>query len=856
MLLDIPAALLGKALSESEAQTRLKEEGYNELPSTKKRSIFAIAWDVIREPMFLLLVACGSVYLILGDKQEAFLLLGFVFVVMGITLYQERKTERALEALRDLSSPRALVIRDGAQKRIPGREVARGDLFVVYEGDRVPADGRVLSTLHLSVDESLLTGESVPVLKNEWNGKTQSEATGGSDLPFIFSSTLVVQGKAICQATATGIHTEIGKIGKSLEQLIDEDTSIKKETMRIVKVITILGAILCTSVILLFGFLHGRWLEGVLAGISLAMALLPEEFPVVLTIFLALGAWRISKKNVLTRRVPAVEMLGSTTVLCSDKTGTLTQNRMSLSRLIVGTDTLEIVENETEAFPERFHALLEYSILASHRDPFDPMEKAFLKLGKRFLAGTEHLHEHWSLLKEYPLSQELTAMSQAWESEKKNICVVAAKGSPEAIVDLCHLSSQEKDAILAQVHTFAAEGFRVLAAASATFPRGQLPDIQHDFDFRFLGLLCLSDPIRPAVPAAVAECTAAGIRTVMITGDHPNTAEAIARQIGLFTEGGKIITGPELRKMNDEDLRRRIGNTRIFARILPEQKLRIVEALKANGEIVAMTGDGVNDAPALKAAHIGVAMGGRGTDVAREASDLVLLDDDFSSIVSAVRLGRRIFDNLQKAMAYIIAIHVPIAGLSFLPVLFNWPLILSPVHIVFLELIIDPACSVVFEMEPEERGIMRRPPRNPKVPMFGRKRMFLSILQGLSVLSILLIVFLVSRLRGESVAESRALTFMALVMANMGLILTNRSWSRTIIESFSSFNSSVYWMIGGVAVFLSAVLLSPFLRDLFSFAPVSLFDVLVALLAGLVGISWFEMLKVVARRNRHELLGV
>ena len=662
-------------LSERQAQEVLEKEGYNEIPSAKNRSGIAIIIEVIREPMFLLLVACGAIYLFLGDIREALMLLGFVFVVIGITFYQERKTERALEALRDLSSPRALVIRDGKQRRIAGREVVRGDIVVLSEGDRVPADAVLLSCTNFSVDESLLTGESVSVNKMECDdANMEMERPGGDNMPFVYSGTLVVNGQGIARVHSTGVNTEIGKIGKTLQTVETEKTLLQRETGKLVRNLAFVGALLCVLVIVLYYVTRGNLLDGFLAGITLAMAMLPEEFPMVLTIFLALGAWRISQKQVLTRRVAAVETLGSATVLCSDKTGTITVNKMSVSKFFVAGQYHDVSNTKNDYLPETFHGLVEYAVLASQKDPFDPMEKALMQLAEYTLSNTEHLHHNWTLVREYPLSREILALSHVWKSPDGKDYTIAAKGAPEAIIDLCHLDESEKKRLSEHINNMANEGLRIIGVARSSFTEEALPGKQHDFTFTFLGLIGLIDPVRQQVPEAVAECHNAGIRVVMITGDYPGTALNIARQIGL-TPADRIITGVELDQMDDKELRKQIGNTAIFSRVVPEQKLRLVNALKENGEIVAMTGDGVNDAPALKAAHIGIAMGGRGTDVAREASSLVLLDDDFSSIVEAVKMGRRIFDNLKKAMAYIFAIHVPIAGMSLLPLLFGWPLV-------------------------------------------------------------------------------------------------------------------------------------------------------------------------------------
>jgi Ca2+-transporting ATPase len=797
--------------------------------------------------MFLLLVAGGLIYLLLGDLQEALMLLAFVFVVMGITFYQERKTERALEALRDLSSPRALVIRDGEHKRIAGKDVVPGDLILLSEGDRVPADAELLSCTNLSADESLLTGESVSVRKACSDGKTVMARPGGDDLPFVYSGSLVVQGNGVAVVKATGAHTEIGKIGKALQKVEPEKTALQNETNRLVRNLAILGLGLCTLVVIIYGLTRNNWIEGFLAGITMAMAVLPEEFPVVLTIFLALGAWRISQSRVLTRRVPAVETLGSATVLCVDKTGTLTMNRMKVKKIFAGGEFYEL-DDARDHMPEAIHEVVEFSILASQRDPFDPMEKAFKQLGDDYLKDTEHIHKDWELVQEYPLSKKLLAMSRVWRAPSGKDSVIAAKGAPEAIADLCHLNDVQRQELSGAIQALAQEGMRVLGVARAYFKESDLPDAQHDFEFKFLGLIGMQDPVRPGVADAVKECYSAGIRVVMITGDYPGTAQSIARQIGL--PSNQIVTGPELEKMGDSELQERLREVSIFSRVVPEQKLRLVQALKANGEVVAMTGDGVNDAPALKAAHIGIAMGGRGTDVAREAASLVLLDDDFSSLVKAVRLGRRIFDNLKKAMAYILAIHVPIAGMSLIPVILEWPLVFFPVHVVFLELIIDPACSVAFEAEPEEADVMSRSPRDPQKPLFSGRTLGLSLLQGLSVLIIVLAVFAVSIYRGQGETEARSLTYTTLIIANLGLILTNRSWSRTILETMSSPNPALWGVVGGALAFLGAVIYIPFLRDLFGFAHLHFIDIAICFMAGIASILWFEGLKIIDGRNR------
>jgi Ca2+-transporting ATPase len=841
-----------EGLSSAEAAARLAADGRNELPSARKRTVFAILWDVVREPMFILLLACGVLYLALGDPEEALMLLGFVVVVIGITLYQENKTEKALDALRELSSPRALVVRDGVQTRIAGRDVVRGDVMLLQEGDRVPADAEVLRSVNLSADESLLTGESVPVRKvprsspaDSGGAVTIPGAPGGDDQPFVFSGSLIVKGQAIARVLSTGVRTEIGKIGKALQGLETEDTNLQKQIGGIVKAFALTGLALCATVIVVFGLTRHDWLQGVLAGLSLAMATLPEEFPVVMTVFLALGAWRISKRRVLTRRAHAIETMGSATVLCTDKTGTLTLNRMTVSRLSMA-GAFHEVGAKAAGLPEEFHEIVEYAILASPADPFDPMEKAMRELGERTLVSTEHLHGDWNLVREYPLSDALLAMSRVWESRDRDRLVVAAKGAPEAIADICHLDGAAMARFRADIDSMADDGLRVIGVAAATCARPAaspgLPEGQHDFDFRFVGLLGLLDPVRADVPDAIAACAKAGIRVVMITGDYPGTARNIARSIGL-PNPDDVITGPELDAMDDEELRRRISTASVFARAVPEQKLRIVRALKANGEVVAMTGDGVNDAPALKAADIGIAMGGRGTDVARESSALVLLDDDFASIVHAIRIGRRIFDNLRKAMTFIFSVHLPIAGMSLIPVLLKWPLALMPVHILFLELIIDPACSIVFEMEEEERDIMSRKPRPAGERLFGPRMVFIGLTQGLGILALVAGIYAWALSAGYGVGEARALAYVNLVFGNIGMIFSNRSWTESILKSLRRSNKAL-WIVAGAALgFLAIALFVPAVNGVFGFAPLHLWEIGLCAITAVVTILINEFAK-------------
>lgn len=793
-----------KGLSSIEASQKLKEFGYNELPSSKPKNVWHIAYEVIKEPMFLLLISCAILYMVVGDYREGIIMVSTVFIIITITFYQSQKTEKALDALKKLSSPRALVVRDQKEIRIPGREVVPGDLVILNEGDRVPADGLVINTNHLTADESLLTGESVPVLKNTTTKETPTSK--------VFSGTLIVQGSGLIQITSTGKQTEFGKIGTSLENITADETRLQKEMKVLIRTLFIVGGIICVGLVFLFYYTRGNFVQSVLNGLSAAMALLPEEFPVVLTIFLALGAWRLSKLNVLTRKPSAIETLGSATVLCSDKTGTITQNKMQLSSVYSNNTIVESVNfSKTPGTTEILFAAHQ----ASQINSVDPMEKAItFCYEQNNLAAVQ---KEMPFVKEYPFSKSLLAISRVFESETKDKCVVYTKGAPEAIFALCEINAPELKEHQIAFEKMAASGLRVLAVAKANYNTPDLPASQNELKLQFLGLIGLEDPVRPEVPAAIKECQSAGVKVVMITGDYPVTAKSISVKAGLPHEGN-IMTGEELNQLSDEELAKQIESISVFARVIPEQKLRIINAFKKNNEVVAMTGDGVNDAPALKAADIGIAMGGKGTDVAREASSLVLLDDNFASIVSAIRSGRKIFDNLQKAMSYILAIHMPIIGLTLLPAFNNTlPLLLLPLHIVFMELIIDPVCSVAFESEQEERYIMNRPPRDSREKFFGAKKMLYSIFQGLLLFIMVLVVYFSSEKEGHTEGEIRATSFNALIIGNIFLILTNLSKTRTFISVLFEKNIPLLLILCLATILLFAINFIPYLASLFSF---------------------------------------
>ncbi len=798
-------------LSAAEAAGRLAAEGPNLLPGSAPKSGLAIVRTVVMEPMFLMLLAAGGIYLALGDPAEALFLLGFVFVVIGITLAQERKTQRALESLRELSAPRALVMRDGQAQRIPGAGVVRGDVLVLHEGDRIAADARLFDG-QLEVDESLLTGESVPAAK-----------TPEADL---FASTVVTRGVGLAEVQATASATAIGRIGADLARTVEPPSALQLASRRLVRRLGAAALLLASAQVVLGWWWNGRpLLESLLAGIALAMAILPEEIPVILTVFLALGAWRISKQKVLTRRMSAIEALGAITVLAVDKTGTLTLNRMEVAELAAG--EARFTPGKAAELPEEFHLLAEFAMLATPGDPFDPMEKAIQRFGHDWLAGTEHVHDGREPEFEYALSGEILAMTRVFASSAPAQHLLATKGAPEAVADLCHLPAARRDAIRAQVEAMAERGLRVLGVARGRWSGAPAapdadppwPKSQHDFDFEFLGLIGLADPPRPEVPAALAECRRAGVRVIMMTGDHPATARAIARQVGLSERPG-VITGAEIAALGDAALRERLRHADLCARLQPAHKLRLVQMLRAGGEVVAMTGDGVNDAPALKAADIGIAiaMGERGTDVAREAASLVLLDDSFARIVDAIRQGRRIDDNLRKATRFIFAVHVPVIALALMPTLLQWPVLLMPVHIVLLQLLIDPACSVVFEADPESAGLMERAPRPVSDSPFGTALLAYAVLQGLGIAGVLLAGHGWLAAQGWSVAQGRSVVFGTLMLSVMLLILANRDLRRSALRGMTDATPLLWRMALAMGGLLAAVFSVPWLRQLMGLA--------------------------------------
>jgi len=842
-----------KGLSSGEAAARLKKDGYNELPARTRQNFWRIFLEVIKEPMLAILVLAGIVYFLLGAPEDALLLSVFVAFTVGITFYQQRKTERALEALRNLSSPRALVIRDGVRRRIAGREVVAGDIIVLNEGDRVPADGLVIAATNLMADESFLTGEAAPVSKSIWSGKAEAgyDHPGGDNQPFVYSGALITRGHGLARAMAIGAATEIGKIGKSLDNIKDGRTVLSGEIRKLAKIFGVIGLSLCVLAAGLYWIFYGHFLEGFLYGLTIGMSMLPEEFPVVMAVFLAMGAWRISKQKVLTRNPAAIEALGAVEVLCTDKTGTLTINQMRLRALASPDGIADLADcgaGRASELDAAHKNILGYALLASHADPFDPMEKEIKNGAQTFLFSGRQMVRKWQLVKEYPFSGNLLAMSHVWDTGADDRYVVAAKGAPESIMGLCRLSADKKEKVQMQMDILLARGLRLIAAAFCEIPREKAQARhQHEFDFDFLGFLGFEDPLRPSAAPAVAECRKAGIRVCMITGDYPATACHVARRVGLENPD-EFLIGADLANFSAEELKEKIKNINVFARILPEQKMLLVDAFKESRKLIAMTGDGVNDAPALKAANVGIAMAERGTDVAREAADLVLLDDNFSSIVAGVRLGRTVFDNIKKAVAYIFAVHIPIAGMSFLPLAMGLPVVFFPAHIAFLELVIDPACTVAFEAEPEDKNVMRRPPRRLDRSLFGRRAAAKSFLQGMAVFAAVFFLFLFGVEAQMPEEYVRAMSFAAIVFGNLGLIVVNLEVGNPL-KVFVNGNKPFKFIFAGALIMLVLVLYLPALQNVFHFAPLSFEHLILSLSVGIIGAFWLEPFRLLFRRR-------
>ena len=787
---------MAQGLTNIEASRLLQQVGFNELPQSKPKSILKIFWEVVKEPMFLLLIASASLYLVLGDQREGFILASTTVFIVFITFFQHRKTENALAALKQLGAPHTKALRDGEWLWIAGRELVPGDLISLQEGDRIPADAFVIESHHLLVDESILTGESLPVDKNE----------NEEEKKHVYSGTMVLRGHGKAMVEGTGINSRLGQIGQRLADIKDESTALNAELELLIKRLFIGGILFSFFVFISYYLKTGEGLSSLLNSLSASMAILPEEFPVVLTIFLAMGAWRLSFSNVLTRKPAAIEALGSASVLCTDKTGTLTQNKLTLRAWQVYGQVRSTEKNESTI------ALIQAARHAASSESTDVIEQAIVTLSEEW-----DLKHNAQCIHEYPFGNPHPVMGRVVLINEEQIAYL--KGAPEIVARLCGLSDAAMKQLNLDVNNLAKDGFRVLGIADAKVLE-PVPNSVEGLTWSFRGLIGFEDPIRNEVPKAIHDLQQAGVRVVMITGDYPETALYIANQIGLQHKG-RCLTGNDVERMTDKELSEQINEIGLFARSTPVQKLRIIDALKAQGECVAMIGDGVNDAPALRAAHIGIAMGKKGTDVARESANLILLDDHFENMVEAIRHGRRIYDNLQKAMGYIMTIHIPIIIFSILPAwVSSMPLLLMPLHIVFLELIIDPVCAIAFENEPNERNSMLRPPRPMTETFFGWRKLAGSVTTGLLVTLTVLIGYYLSKKEGHTDDELRTIVFTCFLLCNVFVIITSLSGTQSVLSLLRGRNKSVIWILGAALILLIMSLRIPAWMALFHFAPV------------------------------------
>lgn len=815
-------------LNSEEVEKLQKKYGMNELVIQEKPNMLKKFLGVFKEPMFLLLLIATTVYFLLGAPKDGAIMLVFVGFVASITFIQEWKTEKTMNALKDLTSPKVNTLRDGKNILIKSTELVPGDVVFLSEGERIPADCIVLEPSNFSVDESILTGESEYVMKVS---TTQSEkSTDYWKKDILYAGTLCVFGKCTAIVKFTGINTEYGKIGKAISEAKDEPTPLQKKVSILVKNIAIAGVILCISVMVASYFYSFDILNSILSGISLAMAIIPEEFPVVLTVFLSMGAYRLAKNNTLMRKISAVETLGSATVLCVDKTGTITQNKMKVKSIYSDGG---IFNNEDLKNQE----LSDLMVLSCEKDPYDPMEKAILEAAN--LSQLETVYKY-DLSKKIAFDSKTKRMANIYIKDNKYY--VAVKGSAETVLGLCNLDKQTMDEINIEIDKMASNGLRVLALADCTSE--EVYEDLECYELTFKGLVGLQDPPKEGVEEAIKLCKKAGIRVVMITGDYSKTAMAIGEEIGLkFTD--KVIVGNEIDSLSENELCEVVKSCDVFSRVIPEQKMKIVKALKKNGEIVAMTGDGVNDAPALKSADIGIAMGQRGTEVAKEAADMILMDDNFTTIVKSVKDGRRVYDNIRKAMVYILIIHIPIAAMAMFAPLFNLPPLLLPMHIMLLELIIDPTCSIVFEGEPAEANIMENPPRPPQEALLTRSLTIKVVLQGIIMFLAVFMPFHYMIDLGISSEYARSFSLITFIVANVTLVLVNRSNTELLYHLIKEKGSKVRLIVNSMAlIMVFAIVYIPILNGFFRTEKIGIYPLIIAIVLGFISTGWWEIVKI------------
>ncbi|MEP7374959.1 MAG: cation-translocating P-type ATPase [Chitinophagaceae bacterium] len=809
-----------------------RQHGGNTLEMQEDRVLLQVLKEVVLEPMFILLLAACIIYFIVGQYKEGIIMLVSIFIVAGISLFQEYRSKNAIQALKKIAASKAKVLRNGMTIQVAPEEIVVDDLLLLEEGEVVSADGLILAANDFSANESILTGESFGVTKIAGDNNS------------VFRGTLTTSGSATVKVTAVGLKTRFGKIGLSLKEITVAKTPLQQQIRSFVRNMVWIGAVAFLIVVGFNYYQSGNFVQSFLQGLTLAMSILPEEIPVAFSTFQALGAFRLLRNNIIVKQPQYVETLGSATVICADKTGTLTQNKMSIDYLYDALTKLSIPVNSDTALPQE---LIEYAMWSSETNPFDPMEKAIHELYSK--TATTDKRSQFKQVHEYPIGGKPPLMTHIFKNESGDT-IIAAKGAPEAILYQSNLSAGELKFIEDQSLSYARLGYRILGVGKGSWKEKNWPASQQEFEFQFLGLVAFQDPPKENIAQTIKIFHEAGIAVKMITGDYVETALAIADQIQL-NHNSEVLTGKEVLSFTNEELQQKVKRVNIFARMFPEAKLKVINALKENGEVVAMTGDGVNDAPALKAAHIGIAMGKRGSEVAKNAASLILTDDDLAHMTDAVALGRKIYDNLKKAIQYIVSIHIPIILIVTLPLLLAWKFadIFSPVHVIFLELIMGPTCSIIYENEPMEPGTMQRPPRKMGAGFLSLKQLFLSILQGLMITAGCLGLGYYYMQQGGNETDIRTTIFITLLFCNIFLTFINRSFTYSIFKTFAYKNNLVLIITGMTLLFILALLYIPFVRELFSLNQLSFPSIITCVIVALLGTLWIELWKLWRRRG-------
>jgi Ca2+-transporting ATPase len=825
-------------LSNEEVTSSRTKNGTNSLEHQEKNHFLMSLLEMVKEPMFLLLVAAASIYYISGDFGDGIFMTVAIFLVAAISLFQEARSRNAIDALKKLSQPKSKVIRNNEIIEIPSEEIVLGDFIQIEEGTFIPADATIIQSNDFSVNEAILTGESLSVFKNE-----------ASEIKQVFQGTIVATGMAICEVTAIGNQTSLGKIGKSLEEIQEEKTPLQIQITNFVKKMSIIGLLIFGIVWALNYYHSNSVLDSLLKALTIAMSVIPEEIPVAFASFMALGAWRLMKMGIITKQTKTVETLGSATVICTDKTGTITENKMSLAQLYLFKS--DAIINTKEKLNPEAEEVLSYTMWASEPIPFDAMEIAIHEAYTKLESVDER--PNFKLVHEYPLGGKPPMMTHVFE-DSKGKKVIAAKGAPEAIIAVSQLSENEKKQILVAIEKMANEGYRVLGVGVAEFPGTDYPKTQQEFKFNFKGLVAFYDPPKANIQEVFETFYKAGIQLKIVTGDNAQTTTTIAKQVG-FKDADKVLNGDELMAMDEATLKVKVMETAIFTRMFPEAKLKIIQALKDNNQIVAMTGDGVNDGPALKSAHIGIAMGKKGTEIAKQAANLILIDDDFAKMTDAIAMGRKIYVNLKKAIQYIISIHIPIILVVFIPLALGWiyPNIFTPVHIIFLEIIMGPTCSIIYENEPMERNLMLEKPRPLTTTFFNLKEITISIIQGLVITLGLLFMYQYCVQNNFSETYTRTSIFITLVASNIFLTLENRSFYYSIFTTIRYKNNLVLIIIGITIAVTSLLLFVPIFSKFFLFEIVDYTEIGFSILVAFVSVMWIEIYKIFKRKKATDI---